>query len=1166
MLAKMKKRGLALFVAMVMVLGMLPTAALAEGLELGGSTTETIVVTPGELTPEESGEPAPEESGEPTPEESGEPTPEESGEPAPEESGEPAPMDPAPMAPMAAPPAPVVEVVEVQEYHLMTREDFQNYCWEQAGQEIKDGHWVTALVLNGFQIIDVEGNETARQADIAAGDGYNVYGNVEWSGLQDYIQPDEVAEIVLYGTYVDNYTWGRLELPWFQVAEFEYHISADEFDFYDYDANTNTQAFCEVYFKDKTPEPPVEEYYTGTVTFTYGYAGEEPVALPGDAISDLPLEDGVWTITLPEAQLEGWTEDGGRYTKDLSDVIPVTVEIDGVTYTLDAEDRTVAVSADGETNAFHYAATKPSGKTQTVYVYVDATQAAGTDGIVNDHGYFTVGTIEMDLPEASLDYSEGGEEFYQKNAEAVAAALENMQWRYNEWLKDTEIEWYTLHASDGADDFVDSGTMTWHLDGRITAIPDLYTVTYNANNNTGATHVDTSKYRTGDTVTVLSNDVTGFTCGEETFLGWSTASGGEVEYKPGDAFLMGETDVYLYAVWGEPAPATVSFTLKKVDSEDANVTLAGAEFTVYADAACTELYQVFTTGEDGAVEVVLPVGGTYYMKETKAPEGYRILDEKVYELKTEDNSSEGFLSQLWALLTGGEPAESDNFLDGVLTVENVKTLPVKYFVLSPEQPVPADGADMGYQNYFPNSVDPDAAYTADNGMPGTGLTAQLWETLKGGNGTLEIGDQLLDFVSADAGTLDENAQAAMADAFDLNETIGDYEIVWYVVKVQRAPAGSNFGMLGNNMADVHVDGYVKGVAVEVRYHDNYSAEDTFYTHADILTGSDYTVLDYNATDLTAREDYTFQGWATTADGEVVYAAGAEISPLKSAMDLYAVWQKSELPPVVGTPALDITKTADHDTVTVGDEIAYTITVTNTGDAEAENVVVTDTLPEGVTYLESTGNGSYDADARTIAWTVGALAAEESETVTVTVSADEAGTVTNTAEAIADEVDAVEDDATVTVNGGGTPVDPPVDPPVNPPVDPDGGDDDDDDNPPVNPGDDDDDDDDDDVVIEDEDTPLGPNPGQTEETPVVPEIDIPGEEVPLTDTPEIPADPDETVEITDEGVPMGDLPKTGTMAAPAAPTVTMGVLAISASMAAAGLAITVSRKREEDSQN
>lgn len=284
------------------------------------------------------------------------------------------------------------------------------------------------------------------------------------------------------------------------------------------------------------------------------------------------------------------------------------------------------------------------------------------------------------------------------------------------------------------------------------------------------------------------------------------------------------------------------------------------------------------------------------------------------------------------------------------------------------------------------------------------------------------------------------------------------------------------------------------------------------------------------------------------------------------MDLYAVWQKSELPPVVGTPALDITKTADHDTVTVGDEIAYTITVTNTGDAEAENVVVTDTLPEGVTYLESTGNGAYDADARTIAWTVGALAAEESETVTVTVSADEAGTVTNTAEAIADEVDAVEDDATVTVNGGGTPVDPPVNPPVNPPVDPDGGDDDDDDNPPVNPGDDDDDDDDDDVVIEDEDTPLGPNPGQTEETPVVPEIDIPGEEVPLTDTPEIPADPDETVEITDEGVPMGDLPQTGTMAAPADPTVTMGVLAISASLAAAGLAITVSRKREEDSQN
>jgi LPXTG-motif cell wall-anchored protein len=63
--------------------------------------------------------------------------------------------------------------------------------------------------------------------------------------------------------------------------------------------------------------------------------------------------------------------------------------------------------------------------------------------------------------------------------------------------------------------------------------------------------------------------------------------------------------------------------------------LAGAEFTVYSDAAATTSVGTFTTGADGTGSIVLFVGNdsdtsqVYYLKETKAPTGY-VLDDTVH--------------------------------------------------------------------------------------------------------------------------------------------------------------------------------------------------------------------------------------------------------------------------------------------------------------------------------------------------------------------------------------------------------------------------------------------------------------------------------------------------------------------------------------------------------
>lgn len=52
------------------------------------------------------------------------------------------------------------------------------------------------------------------------------------------------------------------------------------------------------------------------------------------------------------------------------------------------------------------------------------------------------------------------------------------------------------------------------------------------------------------------------------------------------------------------------------------------------------------------------------------------------------------------------------------------------------------------------------------------------------------------------------------------------------------------------------------------------------------------------------------------------------------------------------PNLNITKTASRTPVDLGDSIQYTITVSNSGTAEATDVTVTDALPAGLRFSGS----------------------------------------------------------------------------------------------------------------------------------------------------------------------------------------------------------------------
>ncbi|MBR0370234.1 MAG: DUF11 domain-containing protein, partial [Methanobrevibacter sp.] len=114
--------------------------------------------------------------------------------------------------------------------------------------------------------------------------------------------------------------------------------------------------------------------------------------------------------------------------------------------------------------------------------------------------------------------------------------------------------------------------------------------------------------------------------------------------------------------------------------------------------------------------------------------------------------------------------------------------------------------------------------------------------------------------------------------------------------------------------------------------------------------------------------------------------------------------------------LDMTKVADVTSVIVGDNITFTIKVTNNGLSDATNVVVSDVLAEAFGYVSG---GSYDEATRTVTWTIESIASKTSKEVYVTVSALTAGNFTNTVLAHCDEnitdVNGTSDNVTVDPN-------------------------------------------------------------------------------------------------------------------------------------------------------
>lgn len=127
----------------------------------------------------------------------------------------------------------------------------------------------------------------------------------------------------------------------------------------------------------------------------------------------------------------------------------------------------------------------------------------------------------------------------------------------------------------------------------------------------------------------------------------------------------------------------------------------------------------------------------------------------------------------------------------------------------------------------------------------------------------------------------------------------------------------------------------------------------------------------------------------TISAAVAAVSGTIITNTATVVDPYASdpysGNNSSSASIIVAPSADllVTKTVSNSSPIVGQQVVYTIVVSNRGQSSATAVQANDLLPVGVTYVASVASqGSYNA--LTGVWNIGALLSDASATLTITV--------------------------------------------------------------------------------------------------------------------------------------------------------------------------------------
>ena len=131
------------------------------------------------------------------------------------------------------------------------------------------------------------------------------------------------------------------------------------------------------------------------------------------------------------------------------------------------------------------------------------------------------------------------------------------------------------------------------------------------------------------------------------------------------------------------------------------------------------------------------------------------------------------------------------------------------------------------------------------------------------------------------------------------------------------------------------------------------------------------------------------------------AGGAKVNVATASSGGNSFQPEARATTTILVPDITVEKTG-RPAMFVGNQVTYTLTASNSGDAALTGVTITDTIPTGMSYVTSSPEGAVSDDGAQVTWSVGNLAVGAETSVTVTLQGDQVGTVTNTAGASATE--------------------------------------------------------------------------------------------------------------------------------------------------------------------
>lgn len=451
------------------------------------------------------------------------------------------------------------------------------------------------------------------------------------------------------------------------------------------------------------------------------------------------------------------------------------------------------------------------------------------------------------------------------------------------------------------------------------------------------------------------------------FAGWNTAADGTgIPYTAGNSYQMGDSDLTLYAVW-EKAPeeytityyenisdTTTTFGTAQVKEEGQSINLssdqptrAGYTFTgwatspagsvaytpgaVYVNDANLDLYAVWSADQKTI---------TYYNNYTGAsPEvfnSYTINEDAEHFVISEEPTRAGYTFAGWATAADAAAADPAYAAGASYTAADDLNLYAVWSAVTHTITYNANTSepvtDMPAVN--PATYAEGAAINLDSSIPErVDYTFAGWSTENDATvATYQPGDMYV-VTNADitlyavwvadqySVTYYNNYEGASPDVFKYvtEKKINEHVIIadepsrdgytfkgWAITPkgtVEYTNGGGNY----TAAADLNLYAVWEVATYDITYYKNDGTTDQLAGSPQVKThGIDLNLLSTQP----ERTGYTFQGWATAADGAVAYAPG-DVYVGNAVMDLYAVWEAN---------VYNITYVLDGGTIAAGKEV------------------------------------------------------------------------------------------------------------------------------------------------------------------------------------------------------------------------------------------------------